>query len=63
MKGHGEDGESKKEQSVSPGGSRSPGGGSMKSGGMPKDIPSDKLGFAGEDARAIRVLDRAFNIA
>lgn len=63
MKGSVEDGETtKKEQSVSPGGSRSPGG-SMKSGGMPKDIPSEKLGFAGEDARAIRVLDRAFNIA
>ncbi|KAI9791520.1 MAG: hypothetical protein M1816_003864 [Peltula sp. TS41687] len=59
-----EDGETKmKEQSVSPGGSRSPAAGSMKCGGMPKDIPSEKLRFAGEDARAIRVLDRAFNIA
>lgn len=37
--------------------SRSPGGTKKKDG--PQDIPSDKFGF-GEDARAKRVLDRAF---
>ncbi|MCJ1404716.1 hypothetical protein MMC11_007942 [Xylographa trunciseda] len=37
--------------------SRSPGG-TKKEG--PQDIPSEKLGFGGEDMRALRVLDRAF---
>ena len=48
-------------------GSRSPGDNSNSSiksggggGGVPKEIPNERLGFGGEDARAIRVLDRAF---
>ncbi|KAI9827110.1 MAG: hypothetical protein M1826_006474 [Phylliscum demangeonii] len=41
-----------------PGSSRS--GSHSPGGGIPRDIPSEKMGFMGEDARAIRVLDRAF---
>ena len=39
-------------------GDRTPGG-SAKKESVPKDIPSDKMGF-GEDMRALKVLDRAF---
>lgn len=48
---------------VSRAGSASPKDGKGKgSGGGPQDIPHAKLGFGGEDVRALRVLDRKFCI-